>query len=243
MSVAGPIVAALPAKVNVRVWFCKQVMDEHMDEFCTPESNNSPTWTLLDLVIWKAWPEQLGGGTAYSRRFKDAWVVHNKSYIKAAAAKYSLPIELLAGVCWIEVGGDPNFVDRIGFEVRALERLGNLSSPITNPPAKTSFGWVSIQLRTAAVTLGMNPDEMDISQLRSLANCIETDIYNIDIAAKHLRMLADYDHFSSIGMEEARIIGARYNWGTSRSLDEIKKDLSYGNFIVNSWSHLKQLTM
>ncbi|RML30817.1 hypothetical protein ALQ22_100939 [Pseudomonas savastanoi pv. retacarpa] len=239
LSVAGPIVTALPAKVNVRVWFCKQVMDE----FCTPESNNSPTWTLLDLVIWKAWPERLGGGTAYSRRFKDAWVVHNKSYIKAAAAKYSLPIELLAGVCWIEVGGDPNFVDRLGFEVRAFDRLGNRPHLITSPPLKTSFGWVSIQLRTAAVTLGMNPDEMDISQLRNLANCIETDIYNIDIAAKHLRMLADYDHFSSIGMEEVRIIGARYNWGTSRSLDELKKDLSYGNFIVNSWSHLKQLTM
>ncbi|GKQ44974.1 hypothetical protein PSTH2693_07480 [Pseudomonas syringae pv. theae] len=114
---------------------------------------------------------------------------------------------------------------------------------MTKDPIKTSFGWVSIQLRTAAITLGMNPDEMDVSQLRSLANCIETDIYNIDIAAKHIRMLADYEHFSTIGMEEVRIIGARYNWGTSRSLDELKKDLSYGNFIVNSWSHLKQLAM
>ncbi|RMR08237.1 hypothetical protein ALP92_101433 [Pseudomonas syringae pv. primulae] len=243
MSVAVPIATALTAKVNVRVWFCKLVMDEHMDEFCTPESNNSPTWTLLDVIIWKGWPERLGGGTAYSRRFKDAWIVHNKFYIKASAAKYSLPIELLAGVCWIEVGGDPNIVDRIGFEFRSFDRLGNVLSPMTKDPIKTSFGWVSIQLRTAAITLGMNPDEMDVSQLRSLANCIETDIYNIDIAAKHIRMLADYENFSTIGMEEVRIIGARYNWGTSRSLDELKKDLSYGNFIVNSWSHLKQLTM
>ncbi|RML48184.1 hypothetical protein ALQ97_04875 [Pseudomonas savastanoi pv. glycinea] len=234
---------ALTAKVNARVWFCKLVMDEHMDEFCTPESNNSPTWTLLDVIIWKGWPERWGGGPGYLRRFKDAWLVHNKLYIKAAAAKYSLPIELLAGVCWIEVGGDPNIVDRIGFEVRTFDRLGNVSSVLTNPPAKTSFGWVSIQLRTAAITLGMNPDEMDSSQFRSLANCIEIDVYNIDIAAKHIRMLADYDHFSTIGIEEARIIGARYNRGTSWSLDEIKKDMSYGNFIVNSWRHLNQLMM
>ncbi|WP_162886612.1 hypothetical protein [Pseudomonas syringae] len=209
-----------------------------MNEFCTPESNNSPTWTPIDFAIWKGVPEILGGGIPYIQRFKDAWLVHNKQYIRAAAEKYSLPVELLAGVCWIEAAGDPNIVDRVIFEVRAHDPLN-----ISTPERKTSFGWVSIQLRTAALTLGLDAEKMDISQLRSLANCIENDVYNIDIAAKHLRMLADHDGFTSIGMDEVRVIGARYNRGTGLSLEEIKKDTRYGNFIVTHWLRFNKLMM
>ncbi|KPC27370.1 Uncharacterized protein AC496_2730 [Pseudomonas savastanoi pv. glycinea] len=91
--------------------------------------------------------------------------------------------------------------------------------------------------------MGLDAEEMQISQLRSLANCIENDVYNIDIAAKHLRMLADHDHFTSIGMDEVRVTGARYNRGTGLSLEEIKKDTRYGNFIVTHWLRFKKLMM
>lgn len=212
-----------------------------MNDFCTPESNESPTWGAFDLFVWKLVPESFGGGPGYIQRFKDAWVTHNKQFIKASAVKYSLPIELLAGVCWIEAGGDPNFVDRTAFEVRAFDHLGNLPTTITSPPAKTSFGWVSVQLRTAAVTLGLDPETMTVSQFRSLSKCLEQDIYNIDLAARHLRMLADHDNFTSIGMDEVRIIGARYNRGTSLSIDKIKENTSYGDFIVKRWSLFNRL--
>ncbi|PHN62934.1 hypothetical protein [Pseudomonas viridiflava] len=214
-----------------------------MNEFCTLESNNSPTWSPINFLIWKGLPEGLGGGVGYIQRFKDAWLSHNKQYIKSAAVKYSLPVELLAGVCWIETAGDPSIVDRVAFEIRAFDHLGDAPVTITAPPIKTSFGWVSIQLRTAALTLGLNADDMDIGQLRRLANCLETDIYNIDIVAKHLRMLADHDHFTSIGVEEVRVIGARYNRGTNLSLEDIKKDTRYGNFIVHFWFRFNKLMM
>lgn len=214
-----------------------------MDEFCDTGSNSSPTWGLLDVLMWKVVPEPLGGGRTYIQRFKDAWIVHNKLIIKAAALKYTLPVELVAGVCWIEAGGDPNFIDRVAFEVRAFDHIGNFSTVITNQPSKTSFGWVSIQLKTAALTIGLDPDQMDVSQLRSLSYCLERDVYNIDLAAKHLRMLADHDGFTSIGLDEVRVIGARYNRGMDLSLDKIKDNTRYGDFIVKNWLRFSQLMM
>ncbi|WP_122339713.1 hypothetical protein [Pseudomonas caricapapayae] len=212
-----------------------------MNDFCSTNSNHSPVWGALDVIFWKLVPERFAGGRGYIQRFKDAWLIHNKQYIRASADEYSLPVELLAGVCWIETGGDPNFIDRVAFEVRSFDHLGTPSRVVTVPPAKTSFGWVSIQLRTAARTLGLNPDDMNTDQLRGLANCLERDVYNINVVAKHLRMLADHDLFDSIGMDEVRIIGARYNRGMDLSLEEIKRDTRYGNFIVNSWQRFSRL--
>lgn len=102
-----------------------------------------------------------------------------------------LPPELLAGVCWIEVGGDPNIIDRFAFEVRVIDWSGpayiDRNFTITSPPAKTSFGFVSLQLRTAAKTMGLNADHVSTSELRSLSLCLKKDTYNINLAAMHLR--------------------------------------------------------
>jgi hypothetical protein len=217
-----------------------------MDEFNCKATNNSPTWGLIDVFYWLAVPSRFGGGRPYIQQFKDAWVMHNKTYIQAAATKNDLPLELLAGVCWIEVGGDPNFIDRVAFEVRSFDWSGppviDQYLTITRNPTKTSFGSVSIQLRTAAQTLGLSPSEMTNTQLRSLADCLERDVYNIDTVASHLRQLADHDHFSRpLTMENIRIVGARYNRGTGLTVEEIKKDTSYGNFIVNNWQRFSQL--
>ncbi len=103
-----------------------------------------------------------------------------------------MPPELLAGVCWIEVGGDPNFIDRVAFEVRSFDWSGpdwvDRNLTITNNPVKTSFGPVSIQLRTAAQAMRLNPSEMSTAQLRSLASCLQKDVFNIEIVARHLQM-------------------------------------------------------
>lgn len=214
-----------------------------MDEFCDTLTNDSPTWGLLDVLRGKMLPDSFGGGLSYIQNFKDAWVSHNKQIIKEAAIRHAIPIQLLAGVCWIETGGDPNFVDRVAFEVRVFDHFGNLPTVITSPPSKTSFGWVSIQLRTAAHTIGLKPDEMSVSQLRTLSSCLERDVYNIEIAARHLRMLADHDNYTLIGLEEVRVIGARYNRGMELSLDKIKQNTRYGDFIVKNWSRFNRLVM
>lgn len=201
---------------------------------------------MIDLFLWKLVPSRLGGGKGYIQKFKDAWVRHNKTRIQIAATQNNLPVELLAGVCWIEVGGDPNFIDRVAFEVRSFDWSGppivDKNQTVTRNPSKTSFGAVSIQLRTAAETLGLAPSEMSSTQFRELANCLQRDVFNIDTVARHLRQLADHDKFlSPLTREQVRIIGARYNRGIGLTLDQIKKNTSYGNFIVNNWQRFNRL--
>ncbi len=220
-----------------------------MSDFSCNDSNNSPTWGLVNLFVWKLVPQRAGGGIPYIQRFKDAWVKHNKVSIKAAAARYKIPPELLAGVCWIEVAGDPNFIDRVAFEVRSFDWSGpawvDRNLTITHNPARTSFGSVSIQLRTAAQTIGLNPSEMSTMQLRNLAICLEKDNFNIEIVARHLRQLIDHDGFQKnsphLTMDQVRIVGARYNRGIGLSLDKIKENTSYGDFIVKFWPRFEIL--
>lgn len=77
---------------------------------------------------------------------------------------------------------------------------------------------------------------MTTTQLRDLATCLQNDIYNINIVAKHLRQLIDHDgsnkNLPTLSMEEVRIVGARYNRGIGLSLGDLKKNTSYGDFIV-----------
>lgn len=182
-------------------------------------------------------------------KFKDAWVQHNKTLIISTATRFGLPPELLAGVCWIEVGGDPSFIDRIAFEIRSIDWSGppwiDRNLTMTNDPAKTSFDSVSIQLRTASQTLGLNSSAMSTSQLRSLAICLQKDIFNIEIVARHLRHLIDHDRLQTrppkLTMDQVRIVGVRYIRGIGLSLNEIKKNTSYGNFIVKLWPRFAKL--
>lgn len=206
----------------------------------------SPSWTFLDLFRWKILPERFGGGRQYARGFKDTWVKKHSSLIRSSALRYKLPPELLAGVCWIEVGGDPNIIDRFAFEVRVIDWSGpayiDRNFTVTSPPAKTSFGFVSMQLRTAAKTMGLDADKMSTSELRSLSQCLEKDTYNINLVAMHLRQLADYDKLPCpLSMNDVKIIGARYNRGTNTSLESIKKDTRYGDFIVKNWQYFNSL--
>ena len=220
-----------------------------MDGLVCTETNNSPVWSALDVARWKM-PQRLGGGIPYIQRFKDGWVRHNKSLITSNAATYRMPAQLLAGVCWIEVGGDPNFIDGVAFEVRAFDWSGpewvDRNMTVTRNPATTSFGAVSIQLRAAAETLGINPAQMSNSELRTLAGCLQRDVFNINIVARHLRMLIDHDglqaaNSSDLTMDQVRIVGARYNRGVGLSLEQIRRNLSYGNFIVRIWDRLTEL--
>ena len=215
---------------------------------CTP-SNSYPKWGFASLFAWKMLPQRLGGGISYIQEFKNNWVSYNKFRIKSVALDYKLPQELLAGVCWIEVGGDPNIIDRVAFEVRTFDWSGpkfvDAHLILTSPPTKTSFGAVSMQLRTAANTLGLNPADMSTTDLRNLSNCLQRDTFNINLVARHLRQLIDHDGFDkslpALTKEQIKIVGARYNRGIGLSIDEIKRNTSYGDFIVKRWSSLSGL--
>ena len=220
-----------------------------MAEIHCPVSNESPTWDALEFAIWKLVPEKVGGGKIHIQGFKDAWVSHNKNYINSNAGKYQFPPELLAGVCWIEVGGDPSFIDSVAFNVRAFDWSGpdwvDRKMTMTRDPSRTSFGAVSMQLGTAAHAMGLDIKTMSNQQVRGLANCLQKDVFNIELVARHLRQLIDHDKLQknppSLDFDAVKIVGARYNRGMGLSLDQIRNNTSYGNFIVKFWSRFSGL--
>jgi hypothetical protein len=207
-----------------------------MKELSCKEPRTSLSWGFIDWIKWKWVPVKLGGGIPYIQRFKTAWVAHNSIRIGMSARKYKLPPQLLAGVSWIEVGGDPEMADNLVFGSRFA--FGWTGLPILKkPPLLTSFGSVSMQLRTAAQTMGINTNNWTFNQWKQLSFCLEKDAFNIEIVARHLRELANYDKLpSSLSLEDVRIVGTRYNRGMGVSLENIKKNTSYGDFIVRNWS-------
>lgn len=86
---------------------------------------------------------------------------------------------------------------------------------------------------------------MSHQELGKLANLLERDNQNIEVVARLLRLLAAHngfaDHLPSLSVEQVKIIGARYNRGLGLSIDRIKKNTSYGNFIVKFWPRFTRL--
>ena len=93
-------------------------------------------------------------------------------------------------------------------------------------------------------TLGLNLDAMSADQLRNLSNCIQKDVYNIHLVAKHLSQLIAHDKFhnsTSLTYDQIKIVGARYNRGVGLSIEKIKQNTSYGKFIVSQWPRFVRL--
>lgn len=209
-------------------------MSTGSDEFCSPNSTTShPKWTSWDYLRWKYLPTKMGGGRRYLLAYKDSWVLFNKHRIQAAAKEAKIPILLLAGVAWIEVGGDPDFIDSLIFPVRSFDWSGpdyidnHLS--VTRHPHKTSFGSVSIQLRRAAETMGINLNGINYEQQTKLCRCLQTDWFNLNVVAKHLHELIRYDFpdadAENLSDEQIAITGSRYNWGTDKKIDVFVESL------------------
>ena len=219
-----------------------------MADVTCEETNDSPVWDTWDVVRWKM-PKRFGGGDHHLYTFKDTWVAHNKDTIKSAAEENRFAPLLMAGVCWIEVAGDPQFIDSVAHSVRSFDWMGpdwvDRNMTITRRPEKTSFGPISMQLRTAAQTLGMDIADMDYSARSKLGMCLEVDVYNINLAAKHLRDLLDVDGLQTdpprLSDEALRVAATRYNRGSGLSLERIKENTSYGDLILKLRERLTKL--
>lgn len=220
-----------------------------MSEIVCEVSDSYAKWSFIDLVAWKLVPERVGGGKTYIQNFKDAWVAHNSLHIKNAAAQQKFPAALLAGIAWVETGGDPNAIDKIAFGVRSFDWSGPQTIDkyltVTKHPSLTSFGSISVQLRTAAKTMGLDASTMSASDLKKLATCLEKDVFNIQLAAKHVREIIDHDELQKLppflSMDDVRIVGARYNRGLGLTLEQIQKNTSYGDFLVKHWARFTRL--
>lgn len=92
------------------------------------------------------------------------------------------------------------------------------------PKEATSFGSVAVQIRVAAVTLGLDPAELTTRDQLELATCLMEDDFNLQVSATYLRdlFLYDYPDSASLYMSDEQYImtGIRYNRGVQRKLGD-----------------------
>jgi len=194
-------------------------------EFCASDNSSHPKWSSWDIVKWRALSEKIGGGRAYLEAYKDGWIVYNKFRIKSAAEQHRIPPVLLACVAWAEVGGKPDGIKRPAFQIRTLQRrLAGRPVKFGKPPEETSVGAVSIQLRIASKELGIPIEVLSYSDRMKLITCLETDSFNLNIVAQHLKNLILFDYpgidTSNLTDEQFIVAGSRYNRGIERALGD-----------------------
>jgi RHS repeat-associated protein len=191
---------------------------------------SSMEFGFTDIAAWKSDPE-------YLMKFKAQFVYENRQLIKAAAAKYDLPEELVAGVAFVEIGGkDP---------IKPAVYWARSWIPGTEDKDKTSLGQQATQVRRAAESLGYDPKTLTDAQRTEIVKSLKDPSQSIFIAAKHLSDLRNIDAPGKAGKDlttdDVKVIGARYNQGPDKSLADVKKDLSYGQSITNRWTQLGRL--
>jgi hypothetical protein len=195
-------------------------------------------WTVEDIFKWK-FGNKLDADNDYLFKRKAQFTSHYRNVLKDAATKYDIPEFLLAGVAFVEFGGDPVWIDDVADDIRSVDWSGNdwidNNTTITKNPNLTSFGNISIQVRRASFELGYDPDKMTSNERNSIITSLKNPIQNIFIAAKHLSTLKKVDFenkpSSELTIDDIKIIATRYNRGPNISLIDIKKNLSYGNSI------------
>lgn len=191
---------------------------------CAPGDPSYPKWSLFNALTWK-----LGGGSPYLNKYKDGWIIFNRRAIISAATKHKIPSLLLASVAWSEVGGKPDGWKDHAYNLRSFDWSGpnwvDRNLTVTKTPLETSFGAVSIQLRAVAKELGVNPATLSYGDGLRIISCLKTDVFNLEIVAKHLRglILRDYPNADTAHLSDEQFIvaGSRYNRGTQRALQDL----------------------
>ena len=195
-------------------------------------SNHSKfSWTTWDIIKWKIFC-----GDKYLVSKKEGFISNYSDVISDAATKYDLPIILLAGVAYMEFGGDPMWIDDIAYAVRSFDWSGpdwvDKYLTITKNPDYTSFGNISIQVRRALEMLNYS-SSTDNKKL--VIDSLIDPVQNIYMAAKHLDILRNVDFFgktsSELNDEAIQIIASRYNLGPDVSFSDAK-NWSYGKTIL-----------
>lgn len=99
------------------------------------------------------------------------WIRANSAHIKDAAAYTGLPADMIAGIAWQEVQGDPKWVDDVSDNYRqnqhevwpefrwVADKVG-----LTGEADQTSMGPIAIQIRRSAEVLGYDPENMTQAQ-------------------------------------------------------------------------------
>ncbi|GAA1428383.1 hypothetical protein GCM10009601_41470 [Streptomyces thermospinosisporus] len=135
----------------------------------------------------------------------------NRELIKAAAHDAGLPPEMVAGIAWQEVMGDPGVADDLAYEGRKV-------LPFAKDPDETSMGPLSIQVRRAAEVLGYDPHHLTDAQRDQVVGAIKDPAQNIFVASEYLAQLKAESGFADVPpeqmtREQMQELAARYNGG------------------------------
>ncbi len=154
--------------------------------------------------------------------FKRQWVIGYRRVILDAAREFKVPFDVLAAVAYNEVGGDPPATDRAAFAARSVGLLGGR-------PDRTSFGDLSMQVRTAEEVLGFRAPTEGAVRARVLS-LLENKRGAIYLAAARLRQLVlqDFGNRAQLSRTQKIVVITRYARGSGYSLAQIKANLYYG---------------
>ena len=230
--------------------------NEHTDlinstQGLSPE-NGTDEWDTLQFLSWWADFGLHGGKFEKIEPFKDQWIAGYKDAIIAAAEKYDVPPVLLAGVIHNEVGGKPLWGDDAIYVLRSIPNIQDFAEyiPILGPylerdKDRTSFGNSSVQVLTAAETLGYDPEHLTQKQKDTIIATLKDPVQGIFVAAKHLAQLKNVDfgdkNSEDLTEEELSIIASRYNCGSGASLDWVRQHNGYGVNVTDRISKLMEL--
>ena len=214
--------------------------------------SDAAVWTLWRAIIWKAqtlipWTEEAAKESIHN--FKIEWIRSYRDVIKVAANEYKIPAFLLAGILYVEVGGQPHLSDFVTFFFRdtftpkVLTGIANLlGGDLRRLPGAllaTSFGDISMQIRVAAEVLNYpNPNSVSRAETFAIIDSLIIPEIGLFICAKHLLNLKNVD-FPNLSMEELtdehiRITSSRYNWGAHVTLETIQNNSYYGDRILDN---------
>ncbi|MEU8521220.1 hypothetical protein [Streptomyces sp. NPDC048577] len=164
-----------------------------------------------------------------------SYISANKELIKAAAEDSGLPPEMVAGIAWQEVEGDPGLLDDLAYEGRKI-------IPGSEDPDRTSMGPMAIQVRRAAEVLGYDPHNLTDLQRSTVVNAIKDPGTNIFIASEYLAQLKAESSFADVPPEQMtraqmQELAARYNGGPYYETDAAQ---AYGRGFDNRLDQAKE---
>ncbi|MGS2587093.1 hypothetical protein [Streptomyces hebeiensis] len=153
------------------------------------------------------------------------WISANREIIRAAAANAGLPADMVAGIAWQEIGGQPGISDDVVDTIREQFDVPfsplapeNLPGRLGGSPDETSFGPIAIQVRRGAEVLGYDPENLTEQQRSAVEESLQDPGQNIFIASEYLAQLKAESEFADVPPEEMtpeqyQELAARYNGG------------------------------